>query len=58
MYSLDRHGDYSHQLNTQRYQVPFWVKSASGFEREYPRGSGTRLRAEMVRGHAQMLSQA
>jgi hypothetical protein len=49
VYSLDRHGDYSHQLATQRYQVPFWVKSAGGFERDYPRGSGARLRAEMVR---------
>ena len=45
-FALDKRGDFHTGMESQRYNVPFWVKA--GFERTYPRGSGARIRLEQV----------
>ena len=42
VFSLDHVRDYTDELMTKRFSVPFFVKSAHDFERRYPRNSHDR----------------
>ena len=42
MFSLDQAGEWRHEVATQRYAVPFFVKDEAAFRRGYPPGSRER----------------
>ena len=42
VFSLDQAGEWRHEVATQRYAVPFFVKDEAAFRRGYPPGSRER----------------
>ena len=44
VFSIERGGEFLKEMSSGRYNVPYFVKVSSDFERNYPKGSRDRYK--------------